>query len=353
MSKETELYDILGITSKASKHDIKKAYRKLAVKYHPDKNPDNPEAAETFKKVQFAYETLYDEDKRRVYDQFGKAGLEGRSGVDQDILHQFFSNFSGIHDMFGGIFGNVFPGMHRQRGPRKVKPLVYDCLVSLEDVCKGKIKKLAIKRLRKCDNCFAHNSKVCDACEGKGSTIQMVRNGMFVMQQHQVCDVCKGKGKEIIGCDECKNGFKKSKKIVTINLKNKGNGENCLFEGEGDEHAEEDVEAGDIVIRIVYAVHDVYQVEGNHLRVTIPITLKEALCGYSFSLVHPCGKTIDVSDNDAVVSLENNQKVLTGFGMGYSSGGYSDPGNLIISFKIEFPKRLSHSQKQNLLKILP
>lgn len=250
MVKETEFYDRLGISPDASQEDIKRAYKKMAVKYHPDKNPNNPAAAEKvrhilypitdvyfqFKEVGEAYEVLSDENKRRQYDQFGKEALKDGIGHSaEDIFSAFFGG-SGFSFFGGG-----------PRGPRKGEDIVHELACSLEELYNGKQTKLAVTRNVICSTCDGSGAKAgvaagkCKTCDGRGIRVIVKQLGPGMIQQmQQVCPDCGGRGETIKEEDKCKNckGKKvvKDKKILQVYIdKGMRHGQKIVFSGEADE----------------------------------------------------------------------------------------------------------------------
>ena len=263
MVKETEFYDLLGVPPDASDNDIKRAYRKLALKYHPDKNPDNAEAAEKFKQVGHAYEVLSDEQKRRAYDQYGKKGLEEGGGG---------SEFHDASDIFSMFFG----GGRRERGEPKPKDIVHELAVSLEDLYSGKSKKIAVHRDRLCASCKGAGTKSgaasnpCAQCRGRGAQIRVQQLFPGMVQQVQVrCSACDGEGVTVDPKDICPgcNGKKiiKERKVLEVNIeKGMHKGDHQRFAGEGDENPSMKL-AGDVLIIIDQKPHDLFRRVGSHL----------------------------------------------------------------------------------------
>jgi DnaJ family protein A protein 2 len=200
MPKDTKFYDILGVSSSADENEIKKAYRKLAMKYHPDRNQDKELANEKFKEISHAYEILSDPQKKEVYDRYGEEGLQGEGGGAGMSAEDLFSH------LFGGGFGG---GRSQQRGPRKGKDMAHGLKVSLEDLYKGKTSKLALQKQVLCQACEGRGGKAgavqtCKGCNGRGVKIIMRQMGPMIQQMQQTCPDCNGEGETIRDADRCK-----------------------------------------------------------------------------------------------------------------------------------------------------
>ena len=251
-NKDTKFYDTLGLTRTATLDEIRKSYRKLAMKFHPDRNPTNKEEAEAkFKEVTKAYEVLSDEKKRQIYDEYGEEGLQGGGGG---------GGFGGGGDPFG-LFEQMFGGGGRGgrgRESNRTEDIQYPLSLTLADFYRGKLKKLKIQRNKLCDVCSGKGSEkadavtTCDTCKGQGVRIMLKKLGPAMMQQMQVvCDKCKGKGEIIkpgMECNKC-HGEKtlKESKILEVDVRpGMLPGESITFFGEADE--EYGKETGDVVV---------------------------------------------------------------------------------------------------------
>ncbi|RKP11599.1 DnaJ domain-containing protein, partial [Piptocephalis cylindrospora] len=243
MVKETALYEALGVSPDASESDLKKAYRKLALKYHPDKNPD---AGDKFKEISHAYEVLSDSQKREVYDRFGEAGLSGEGGMGgggvspEDLFAQLFGGGG------GGFFGGGGPGgSSRHSGPRKGKDVGHGLKVTLEDLYKGKTSKLALQRNIICKKCDGKGGKAgavksCSTCNGQGVRLTIRQMGPMIQQVQQTCPDCRGEGEIINQKDRCKDCLGKKviseRKVLEVHVdKGMKGGQRITFTGEADQ----------------------------------------------------------------------------------------------------------------------
>jgi len=359
MVKETEFYDRLGVTPDAKVDDVKKAYKKMAIKYHPDKNPNNPEAVEKFKEVSEAYEVLADENKRQMYDKYGKEGLrEGGFGAHSahDIFEQFFGGG-------GGGFSSFFGGGGRG-GPRRTEDIAHELQVSLEDLYKGKTSKLSVTRNVICSTCTGNGTKSggssakCKTCDGRGIRLIIKQLGPGMIQQMQtVCGDCGGKGeviKEEDKCKECK-GKKviKEKKVLNVYVeKGMRHGQKVVFSGESDEAP--GMEPGDVIFVLVEKKHDLFKRQGNDLFMEVSIPLIEALGGFQLHIKHLDDRVLLVKSEKGEVINPGDVRMIGGEGMPIHKKPY-EKGNLYITFTVEFPKHgsLQPNQLQQLEKLLP
>lgn len=356
---ETALYDVLGVKADASVDDIKKAYRKAAMKYHPDKNQGDPEAAEKFKEVSSAYEILSDDQKRAKYDRYGmdafKEGGGGGGMSAEDIFSQFFGGGFGGFGGFGGGFGG------RERGPKRTKDLVTHLECSLEELYSGTTKKMKITRNTVCKPCKGNGSSdgksyTCEACDGQGTKLVMrqMGPGMYT-QSHVQCPKCRGEGESIPEGKKCKecNGNKlvEEKKILNVGVDaGAKEGKRLLFRGESNELP--GCTTGDVVFVIKEKPHPVFKRDGIHLFMEKDIPLVNALTGFEFIVPHVDGKRkLLVSSGDTIIK-PGDAKELIGEGMPVPTRPY-EHGNVYVKFNVVFPDKLNKTQTSALLKSLP
>ncbi|KAK2952928.1 putative Chaperone protein DnaJ [Blattamonas nauphoetae] len=337
MVKETRFYDILGVAPNATPEEIKKGYRKAALKWHPDKNPDNPEASEKFKEVGMAYEVLSDEKKRDIYNKYGEEGLKEGGGM------QFHDAGNLFEELFGGIFGGG-----GRRGPRKADDVVHHLQLPLEDIYTGKTKKLALSRQVVCPDCSGKGAskpsavKTCTNCNGTGmkTVVQQLGPG-FVSQSRQPCRECKQKGVIIAEKDKCKkcNGecVIQDKKIIEVHVEaGTPSGTRVKFDGDGDQ--EPDMIPGDLIVVIEEKPHAVFTRQDPDLHLRKTISLGEALCGFEFPVKHVSGKTLLIKSMDGDIIKPGDDRAVENEGLPV----YRSPlekGRIIVHFDVQFPER--------------
>ncbi|KAK9490004.1 hypothetical protein V1508DRAFT_426280 [Lipomyces doorenjongii] len=342
MVKESKLYDVLGISTDANDSQIKKAYRVNALKYHPDKNQHSPEAAEKFKDVSHAYEILSDPQKREIYDRYGEEGLSGAGGPDMGGMNgaeALFSQFFGGAGGFGGMFG----GGGRPSGPRRSRDIVHALRVTLEDLYKGKVAKLALTRTVTCQKCNGKGGKdgavkKCSTCNGTGSVTFQRGMGHIIQQFQTVCHDCKGEGEIIREKDRCKgcNGKKtvSEKKILEVHIdKGMVNGQKITFPEEGDQGP--DLLPGDVIFVVDEQPHERFTRKKDDLFYHAKIDLLTALAGGSIAIQHLDNEWLRVDVIPGETIHPGTVKVIEGRGM--PSYRLHNFGNLYVEFEVEFP----------------
>lgn len=294
MVRETKYYDALGVSPDADDAKLKTAYRKGALKHHPDKNAHDPGAAEKFKEISHAYEILSDPQKRQIYDQYGEEGLEqggggGPGGMGaEDLFAQFFGGGG------GGGFGGMFGGGMREQGPKKARTIHHVHKVSLEDVYKGKVSKLALQKSVICSKCDGRGGKegavkTCTGCNGVGMKTMMRQMGPMIQRFQTVCPDCNGEGESIREKDKCKqcNGKKTviERKVLHVHVdRGVQNGTKIDFRGEGDQMP--GVQPGDVQFEIECKPHPRFQRKGDDLFYHAEIDLLTALAGGAIYIEH-------------------------------------------------------------------
>jgi molecular chaperone DnaJ len=353
---ERDFYQVLGVSKDASAAEIKKAYRKQAVKYHPDKNPDDKEAEDRFKELGQAYEALSDPEKRAAYDRYGHEAFTaaGAGGGRGD-----FGGFGGFHDpmdlfsqVFGGAFGGgfeeFFGGGRRQRSNKqRGSDLRYDLEISLEEAARGAEKELEIEHHQPCKTCSTSGSKSgggsrpCSTCGGRGVVARQA--GIFVQQS--TCPECRGSGETISDpCPDC-SGQGRVQKPSRIKIRIPAgveDGTRLRSSGNGDAGVRGGT-PGDLYVFLHVRVHDVFEREGRDLRCQMPLPFSIAALGGEL--------TVPTLDGKASIKIPAGTQGGTVFrlrdrGMPELSGGRK--GDLHVEVQVEVPTRLNAEQQAKL-----
>ncbi|CAF0909996.1 unnamed protein product [Brachionus calyciflorus] len=352
MVKETAYYDLLGVKPSASAEELKKAYRKLALKYHPDKNPDK-DSAEKFKNISQAYEVLSDEKKRHIYDEGGEQALKEGGGGE--------GHFSSPMDIFEMFFGGGGGG--RRRKENKGKDVIHQLGVTLEDLYKGSTRKLALQKNVICDKCSGKGGKEgavirCTTCKGSGTQVILNQLGAGMYQQiHTSCRDCGGQGEKINPKDMCKTcqGKKivQERKILEVHIdKGMEDGQKIFFYGEGDQSP--GLEPGDIIIILEEKEHSVFRRKDMDLLMKMEINLNEALTGFRRTIKTLDDRILVISSHPGEFIKPNDIKCVLNEGMPMYKNPF-EKGRLIITFSVKFPQNGDIELKKitELEKILP
>jgi molecular chaperone DnaJ len=359
MSKR-DYYEILGLGKNATDAEIKKAYRKMALKYHPDKNPDNKEAEEHFKEAAEAYEVLSDQNKRSRYDQFGHAGVGGAAGTNgysmsmDDIFSQFGDIFG---DAFGGAFGGFsgFGGGGRtRRRVNRGSNLRIKVKLTLEEIAKGVEKKIKVNKYVSCKSCSGSGSKggssynSCQTCHGTGQVTRISNTFLGQMQTSSTCPSCGGEGQTIVNkCPECAgNGIVKGEEVITMNIPaGVENGMQLSMSGKGNEGARGGV-PGDLIILIEEIDHEEFERDGMNLLHDAFISFTDAAIGANIEVPTLGGKA-----RIKIAPGTQGGRVLRLKGKGLPSVNSYGAGDLLININVWTPKNLSKEEKQILEKL--
>lgn len=342
MSKR-DYYDVLGVNKEASEQELKKAYRRVAMKFHPDRNPDDKEAEEKFKEASEAYEVLSDSSKRGAYDQYGHAGVEGMGGAG-GAGGAGFGNFS---DIFGDVFGDIFGGGGGggRGGPARGSDLRYTLELNLEDAVRGTNVKIKVPTLVGCDTCDGSGAKpgtkasTCTTCGGHGQV--RMQQGFFSVQQ--TCPTCRGQGKTIADpCSKC-HGHGRVEETKTLNVKvppGVDTGDRIRLAGEG-EAGTDSGPSGDLYVQVSVKDHEVFERDGKNLYCEVPIGIVEACLGGELEVPTLDGRVkLKVPEGTQTGKLFR----LRGKGVVPVRGGPS--GDLLCRVVLETPVNLTAKQKE-------
>ncbi|RAP52276.1 MAG: molecular chaperone DnaJ [Methanosphaera sp. rholeuAM270] len=354
MADKRDYYEVLGVDKNADKKTIKKAYRKLAMKYHPDVNKDDPDAEEKFKELSEAYGVLSDDDKRQRYDQFGHAGMDGFSQEDifnninfEDIFGNF--SFGGGQGGFGSIFEDLFgfggsPNRRNERG----RDIAQSIEITLEEVASGVSKDIDVRHLKSCPHCHGErsepgtSSKTCSACNGSGQVRQVQNTPLGQFSTVSPCRQCNGEGKIIeTPCSECHGkGLTSTVNKIAIPIPaGVETGSRLRVAGEGDDGLN-GAPAGDLYITINVLHHDLFERDGQHLYYELPISYVQACLGSEVD--------VPTIDGTATVKIPAGTQSGTTFklrGEGIKHVNWSGKGNLYVKVHVVVPKKLSDKQK--------
>ncbi len=340
-----DYYEVLGVNRDASEDDLKKAYRKLAMKWHPDRNPDNPKAEEHFKEAKEAYEVLTDAQKRAAYDQFGHAGVDPSAGAGAG------AGFGGFSDAFGDIFGDIFGGGGGGGGGRQRSTvfrgadLRYNLEVSLEDAARGTETRIRIPAMEECETCHGNGAKpgtqptTCTTCGGHGQV--RMQQGFFSIQQ--TCPRCHGTGKMVASpCATC-SGSGRVKKQKTLAVKipaGVDEGDRIRLSGEG-EAGVNGGPSGDLYVVMQIKPHSVFTRDHNDLHCEMPISFTIAALGGEIEI-----PTLDGYAKIKIPGETQSGKVFRLRGKGIKGVRSSSHGDLQCHVVIETPVSLTSRQKE-------
>lgn len=343
-----DYYEVLGLAKGASKDDIKKAYRKLAMQHHPDRNPDNKESEAKFKEASEAAEVLLNDDKRKRYDQFGHAGVDGMGGGG-GFGGGGFQDFGDLGDIFGDIFGEFMGGGRRGRGRRSSgrpgNDLQMPLNVDFKEAAFGAEKKITINRLVSCETCHGTGGKNgakpvdCDMCHGYGEVRR--QQGFFTVAT--ACPKCQGSGQIVSDpCGTC-SGEGRRRKKVDIAVKVPAGidmGQRLKLSGEGDAGAMGGP-AGDLYVEIRVEEHELFERDGFDVHCTIPVSFSQAALGAEIEVPTLEGK-VAVTIPEGTQSGRRMRLKAKGI---QKLGGYGI-GDQILTIHVETPTRLSSEHRE-------
>jgi molecular chaperone DnaJ len=360
MAEKRDYYDVLGVPKTASASEIKKAYRKLAMKYHPDVNKEEG-AEDKFKEINEAYEVLSDEDKKKKYDQFGFAGVDPNYGAGAGQGFSGFdgfdfaggSSFGGFEDIFSSMFGGggsggfSYSNSRKSTRPRQGADRYMQMRIDFMDSIKGKTETISLDVDEQCKHCHGTGAdspedvEVCTKCHGTGTVIEQVQTPFGTMQQQVVCDHCNGKGETVkVNCHVC-NGKGHEHRKVKLDIKipeGIKTGQQIRIPGKG-ELGENGGPNGDLYIEIMVNPHPTFRRENNDIYVTVPVSAVDATIGATIEVPTVHGNV----DLKIPEGTQPNQKFrLKGKGAKSKSG----VGDEFVEIKVEIPKKISKRERE-------
>lgn len=346
-----DYYDVLGLNRDASEEDIKKAYRKLAMKWHPDRNPDNPKAEERFKEAKEAYEILSDAQKRGAYDQFGHAGVDQSMAAGAGGFGAGAGGFGGFADAFGDIFSDIFGGGGRARSNVfRGADLRYNLEISLEEAARGTETRIRIPAMEQCDTCHGTGAKAgtspstCPTCQGHGQV--RMQQGFFSIQQ--TCPRCHGSGKIVTSpCATC-SGAGRVKQHKTLSVKipaGVDEGDRIRLSGEG-EAGTNGGPPGDLYVVIHIRPHSVFTRDHNDLHCEMPISITVAALGGEIEI-----PTLDGYAKIKVPAGTQTGQMFRLRNKGIKGVRSTSQGDLICHMMVETPVNLTARQREILAEL--
>jgi molecular chaperone DnaJ len=346
MSKR-DYYEVLEISKSADANEIKKAFRKKAMKLHPDRNPDDKEAEAKFKEAKEAYEVLSDDQKRSAYDRFGHAGVNPSMGADTSG----FGGGGGFGDIFGdlgNVFGDIFGGGNQQRSAaRGGSDLGYELTITLDEAFHGTSQEIKVSTWAKCKTCSGSGAKkgsspvTCQTCKGAGQV--RMQHGFLTVQQ--TCPECQGRGQVIKDpCSDCRgSGRVRQTKNLSVKIPaGIDNGDRIRLSGEG-EAGQNGGPSGDLFVEIRVKHHDVFSRDGNDLRMDIPVSYAMATLGGDIEVPTLSGKV-----KLSIPAETQTGKIFRIRGRGIKALRSKQIGDLLCKIVVETPVKLTDEQKERL-----
>ena len=353
MAEKRDYYEVLGVSKNATADELKKAYRKLALQYHPDRNPGNKEAEEKFKEAAEAYEVLSNPEKRQRYDQFGFADMSGQGYSGQGMsMDDIFSQFGDLFADFGlgSIFGSSFGGgsrsgrVAREHGSNirvKVK-------LNLQEIEKGVKKKIKVNKYVTCDHCHGSGSEngeteTCPTCKGRGQVVQTVNSIFGQMQTASTCPQCGGTGKTIKNkCTHCHgDGIVKGEEVIEIDIPaGVGEGMQLTLRGKGGAGPHNGV-SGDLLVLIEEEAHPDFERDGSNLIYNLFISVTDAILGTDAEVPTVSGKV-----RIKIAPGTQSGKVLRLRGKGLPNVNSYGTGDLLVNVNVWIPKKVSKEEEK-------
>lgn len=339
-----DYYEVLGVEKGATDSEIKKAFRRIAMKYHPDRNPDGKDAEEKFKEAQEAYEILGDEEKKSAYDRFGHAGVDGNGGGGFGG-----AGGAGFSDVFGDVFGDIFGGGggggRGRGGPARGSDLRYDLQLDLEDAVKGKTVQIDVPTMSHCDTCDGSGARkgsspvTCDTCGGAGQV--RMSQGFFSVQQ--ACPKCRGRGQTISDpCGDCHGqGVKEERKTLSVKIPaGVDTGDRIRLAGKG-EAGPQGGPTGDLYVQMHVRDHSIFVRDDANLHCEVPISFAQAALGGEIEVPTLSGK---VKLKVPAETQSGKLFRLRGKGVAPVRGGAT--GDLLCRVVLETPINLNSEQRE-------
>ena len=360
MADKKDYYEVLGVDKGADEATLKKAYRNLAKKYHPDMNPDNAEAEAKFKEVNEAYDVLSDPDKRAKYDQFGHAAFDPSAGAGGygGGFSGGFGDFGDLGDIFGSFFGGGFGGgfggssAQRRNAPMRGEDISLRVSLTFEEAVFGVKKDITYNRIEKCSDCGGSGAEkgtkaeTCQTCRGTGQKRVVQRVGGMQFQSTTTCDACRGTGKIIKSpCSNCRGtGYVKVSKKLNVSIPaGIDDGERIALRGQGCD-GRNGGPAGDLIITVVVRKHNVFERNGANIYCEVPITVAEATLGAEIEVPTLEGKMPFTIPEGTQPGTEFSIKQK---GIPYVNNS-GRRGDLIFTVNVEIPRSLTEKQKEHM-----
>lgn len=350
MADKRDYYEVLGIQKGASEDDIKKAYRKMAKKYHPDLHPGDADAEANFKEVNEAYSVLSDADKKARYDQYGHAGVDPNMGGGGFGGGFGGFDFGDIGDIFGSFFGGGGTSQRSRNAPQRGQDIEVELTISFEESAFGCKKDVNYKRIEKCPDCAGSgaqkgtSAETCSTCHGTGQIKVTQRTPFGVMQSTRACDACHGTGKIIkTPCGNCNGkGYVRVAKSITVTVpEGIADGQRLVQRGMGDD-GRNGGPAGDLIIYINVRPHRIFERGGNNLYCEVPVSFTEAALGATI-------KVPTLEDDVEFVIPEGTQNGTSFRIRGKGMPSLRNPklkGDIEFTVAIEVPRNLDNKQKE-------